>query len=135
MLAILDKKTQKLAVINVAGSIDALIHDQKFIGNLSKEDIADCIPIYRLLHYFPVEYLPRSSRVDLAMRALAADVLTKSFESKEEPLLEHVTEWRATCRSFLVKVVRETQAKAFEDVVFSALFVFHLTIHENAPSY
>ncbi|KIJ38960.1 hypothetical protein M422DRAFT_33012 [Sphaerobolus stellatus SS14] len=136
MLSTLQKETQKLASVNITECLEDISKDQfgtAKSNGISLGDVEACVPLYRLLHYFPFDYLSRSSRIDLAMRALTADVLTKLLTEKEEPLSKDAIEWRATFRSFLVTVVKEFHVKALDDVSLSRTWLEYLTQARYSP--
>ncbi|KIJ49734.1 hypothetical protein M422DRAFT_27511 [Sphaerobolus stellatus SS14] len=136
MLSTLQKETQKLASVNITECLEAISKDQfgtTKSNGISLGDVETCVPLYRLLHYFPSDYLSRSSRIDLATRALTADVLIKLLTAKEEPLSKDAIEWRATFRSFLAIVAKEFQVKALDDVFLSRTWLEYLTRARYSP--
>jgi hypothetical protein len=127
MLAALDKQTAGFGLVDTSKWLTAVIGgiggDLKAVTTVSKankmpwNDIKAGVEVYRLLHYFPPEYLSRASRAELAKRALAADILVRALSPKEEPTLQGPVEWRAVLRSFIVMVARQTQTKTIDEMV------------------
>lgn len=123
-IVVLDKKTTEFATINVQQWLSTLVHGQSKAvkallnaNNMALDGIEQWVDVCRLLHYFPPEYLSKSSRLELAKRALAADVLLQALALRDESTLPMLAEWRGILRSFVVTVVTHTQTKTLEDTV------------------
>jgi hypothetical protein len=131
MLSTLDKQTSVLGSVDtqkLLSSFDAgtrsSLDSLSELDNVSLADIEAVVGVYRLLHHFPPEYLSRTSRADLATRALNADILVRAFNPNDVPASQGQVEWRAIFRSFVVKIARQFQLKLVEDVVRSCFNVW-----------
>ena len=124
MLSALDKQTSMLGSVDTKkwmsvvssgkrNSLDALSE----IDSISLTDVEAGVGVYSLLHHFPPEYLSRASRVDLATKALNADILVRAFNPNNDPTSQRQIEWRTLFRSFVVKMVKQSQIKLVDDMV------------------
>ncbi|KAF8499462.1 Urb2/Npa2 family-domain-containing protein [Gautieria morchelliformis] len=141
MLSALDKQTSVLGSVDAqkwlsavsaesSSSFDALSN----AGNVSLVDVEAGLGVYSLLHRFPPEYLSRASRVDLATKALNADILIRGFSPNNDPTSQGNVEWRAILRSFIVKVAKQSPMKLIEDMASSPEWMAYLTLSKYGPT-
>lgn len=124
ILSALDKQTSVLGSVDTQKLLSAVspttrnsFHALSKFDNISLADVEAGVGVYSLLHHFPPEYLSRTSRAELAIRALNADIIVRVFNTADDPTSFDQVEWRSIFRSFVVKVAKQFQMKLIEDIV------------------
>lgn len=124
MLSVLDKQTSVFGLVDakkwmsfVSAGKDNSLDSLSKMDRISSADVEAGVGVYSFLHYFPPEFLSRASRVDLATKALNADILVRAFNPNTDPTSPKQVEWRAILRAFVVKIAKQSQMKFVDDLV------------------